>query len=188
MSNILEKAVKLVGSGIGAAREGYLTNQENKQKAKTTEALSRTTSEAGPSTVEHSSSATSPDGQPPAYPEDDADEDEWRLDEAAEEIDPPGYEDSETNANTEHDDKDLVKAVLAVAPPISARHGLLPLPVVLPQRRPRAKGRCFVRAYAPILEDSGIDERCFLMFLKNFHAASKVSLTPPTLEISLSKA
>ena len=53
--------------------------------------------------------------------------------------------------------------------------GKLPCPVIIPQRRPRDKKRGFVRAYAPVLEDCGIDQATFLDFLKTFHAASKAS-------------
>ncbi|KAL6717666.1 hypothetical protein ACLMJK_005581 [Lecanora helva] len=51
----------------------------------------------------------------------------------------------------------------------------LPYPVVLPQRRPGTKARGFVRAYAPALQDSGIDQEMFLNFLKNFHKAAQAS-------------
>jgi hypothetical protein len=53
--------------------------------------------------------------------------------------------------------------------------GKLPCAVILPQRRPRDKKRGFVRAYAPVLNDCGIDQATFLDFLKTFHAASKSS-------------
>jgi len=53
--------------------------------------------------------------------------------------------------------------------------GKLPFPVILPQRRPRDKKRGFVRAYAPVLENCGIDQATFLDFLKTFHASSKAS-------------
>jgi len=51
----------------------------------------------------------------------------------------------------------------------------LPYPVIIPQRRPRNKGRGFIRAYAPALNDCGIDQDTFLSFLKSFHSASKAS-------------
>jgi hypothetical protein len=40
--------------------------------------------------------------------------------------------------------------------------GRLPCPVIIPQRRPRDKKRGFVRAYAPVLESCGIDQKTFL--------------------------
>jgi hypothetical protein len=36
--------------------------------------------------------------------------------------------------------------------------GRLPLTVVLPQRRPKDRSRGFIRAYAPVLENCGIDQ------------------------------
>ena len=51
----------------------------------------------------------------------------------------------------------------------------LPFPVILPSRRPGSKSRGFVRAYAPVLEESGIDQEMFLSFLKNFHSAMQAS-------------
>ena len=47
----------------------------------------------------------------------------------------------------------------------------LPCPVILPQHRPRDKKRGFVRAYAPVLEDVGIDQGTFLDFLRTFKKA-----------------
>lgn len=52
----------------------------------------------------------------------------------------------------------------------------LPLPVILPQRRPNSKSRGFVRAYAPDLwQYKGIDQQTFLAFLKDFHTSSQAS-------------
>lgn len=48
----------------------------------------------------------------------------------------------------------------------------LELPVVLTQRRPKARARGFVRAYAPILEDVGIDEPTFLDFVDQLNKAT----------------
>ena len=50
----------------------------------------------------------------------------------------------------------------------------LTCPVIIPQRRPGDKTRGFERAYAPVLEEYGINQDSFLHFLKSFHKASKV--------------
>jgi len=50
----------------------------------------------------------------------------------------------------------------------------LPLPVIIPQRRPQNKSRGWARAYAPALMGSGIDEATFLDFLDRFNEESKV--------------
>lgn len=45
----------------------------------------------------------------------------------------------------------------------------LALPVILPQRRPKDRGRGFVRAYAPVLGDAGIDQETFLDLIDSFN-------------------
>ena len=52
----------------------------------------------------------------------------------------------------------------------------LKAPVIIPQRRPGSKTRGFMRAYAPVLADHGIDQDTFLTFLKSLHKASQVSM------------
>ncbi|EFQ36146.1 uncharacterized protein GLRG_11290 [Colletotrichum graminicola M1.001] len=47
----------------------------------------------------------------------------------------------------------------------------LPLPVVLPQRRPEKRARGFVRAYAPVLAEVGVDQETFLDFIDTFNKA-----------------
>jgi hypothetical protein len=49
------------------------------------------------------------------------------------------------------------------------------MPVILPQRRPKDKSRGFVRAYAPLLEPSGIDEKTFIDFLNQLDLSAKTS-------------
>ena len=51
----------------------------------------------------------------------------------------------------------------------------LPCPVIIPQRRPGDHSRGFMRAYAPVLADSGIPQATFLYFLKDFYDSSKAS-------------
>jgi hypothetical protein len=51
----------------------------------------------------------------------------------------------------------------------------LPLPVIIPQRRPKARQRGFVRAYAPDLALKNIDQETFLDFLETFDKASMAS-------------
>lgn len=49
------------------------------------------------------------------------------------------------------------------------------LPVVIPQRRPKNRGRGFVRAYSPVLADAGIDQPEFIDFMDSFNKAIKPS-------------
>lgn len=101
----------------------------------------------------------------------EGDEEQWELDEA---IDPetPSAEEAPAAKTTSQ----LVDAFLRnhpSPPPSYDDAPALPCPVIIPQRRPRDKKRGFVRAYAPVLEDCGIDQATFLDFLKLFHQSSK---------------
>lgn len=98
------------------------------------------------------------------------DEEAWQLDEVAAATEPPTY-DAATREDTDAFERDLAIAHQQHPSPI----GKLPLPVILPQRRPRNKSRGFVRAYSPVLQDVGIDQETFLRFLKNFHASSQAN-------------
>lgn len=58
----------------------------------------------------------------------------------------------------------------------TSSHSRIPLPIILPQRRPNDKSRGFIRAYPPSLgEYAGIDEASFLKFLSDFDRAIKTS-------------
>ncbi|TGO59478.1 hypothetical protein BCON_0044g00380 [Botryotinia convoluta] len=102
----------------------------------------------------------------------DGDEQAWALDEAVHKSGP----DTPSEESTQ-DANELIDVFVRNHPPpaYSAEKPKLPCPVILPQRRPRDKKRGFVRAYAPVLEDCGIDQAAFLDFLKTFYHASKSS-------------
>ena len=52
----------------------------------------------------------------------------------------------------------------------------IPKAVILPQRRPRDRGRGFITAYAPDLgEYSGISQKTFIDFITNWDKAAKAS-------------
>ncbi|CAD6442478.1 a59223a7-0601-4de7-930a-b5252c0e5b16 [Sclerotinia trifoliorum] len=102
----------------------------------------------------------------------EGDEEAWALDEAANPSNPTTpSEEIAQNAD------ELTNVFIRNHPPpaYSASKPKLPCPVILPQRRPRDKKRGFIRAYAPVLEDCGIDQATFLDFLKTFYHASKSS-------------
>jgi hypothetical protein len=112
--------------------------------------------------------------------EDDAtseegDEEQWDLDDAVE-VQTPFAEDEPAGPQSE---RQIIDTFMMNHPPpqyserAPAPRGRLPCPVILPQRRPRDKKRGFVRAYAPVLEDCGIDQATFLDFLKTFHKSSR---------------
>lgn len=126
-----------------------------------------------------------------------ADEEAWNLDEMSEAL--PAYDDLEqegqrqpgelARSNTDndpdaiHDDDSedtkekkierMVRDLVAMAGPPGPKTRL-PMPVIIPQRRPGAKKRGFVRAYAPVLQDTGISQEVFLRFINDFHKASQV--------------
>lgn len=110
------------------------------------------------------------------------DEAAWELDEMAERVMPPTYEESQAvavageseNVKAKREDE-WIRGLLQRAgpPPQPARR--IPCPVIIPQRRPGKKDRGFVRAYAPVLAECGIGQDVFLQFIKDFDKASKVS-------------
>jgi hypothetical protein len=53
--------------------------------------------------------------------------------------------------------------------------GKLPMPAILPQRRPESRHRGFVRAYAPVLQDCGIDQGAWIEFLDGFEKSIKAN-------------
>ncbi|PQE07921.1 fad binding domain protein [Rutstroemia sp. NJR-2017a WRK4] len=105
-----------------------------------------------------------------SYDEDD--EGDWLRDETQCELSSYKEED-ETNMNqiTENMTKSQAEVPTASPGPLHA----LPVPVIIPERRPGSKHRGFVRAYAPILNDCGIDQTTFIEFLKGFEGAIKAS-------------
>jgi hypothetical protein len=60
---------------------------------------------------------------------------------------------------------DLIERFNSRAPLIATPRQSLPMPVILPQRRPESQHRGFVRAYAPVLQDVGIDQETWLEFV-----------------------
>ncbi|RLL93202.1 hypothetical protein CFD26_100616 [Aspergillus turcosus] len=128
----------------------------------------------------------------------DEDEAAWQLDEATEEFGLPAYDKIESLPGADHgkrtendadeinaeDSEDeqakkrerMIRALVAMAGPPPAQPQRLPCPVIIPQRRPGAKRRGFVRAYAPVLADCGISQDVFLKFISDFHKASQASM------------
>ncbi|TVY87985.1 hypothetical protein LAWI1_G006566, partial [Lachnellula willkommii] len=106
-------------------------------------------------------------------PEDEAEdelEDDWALDEAQDELRTPTPE----NAAPPTEDY-----FLSHHPPPGyseqAPRARLPFPVVIPQRRPKDRSRGFIRAYAPVLENCGIDQATWLEFLDSFEKNSSAN-------------
>ena len=186
--------VKLIGSGIGLANEAYAHNKQQRQlkkegKGKEAAVEAREVDDflsPQPSNEQRrpSSTANSTHGS-----DDDSDDDElWQLDEAAEAADrkqhPSAYNTPAQTPSLEYPPAYTVEELVddfiehhpELPPSYSPAVGKLSAPVILPQKRPRNKGRGFVRAYAPALEECGIDQATFLDFLDTFDKSTKVRL------------
>ena len=118
----------------------------------------------------------SPEDNPPEY-----DEQDWALDEAADEADntPATKHQSEQggkNISLTVNVEELIAKFMVKHPEIGrpvVSTGL-PVPVILPQRRPGTKKRGFVRAYSPVLDSCGISQGLFLDFLETFDECARV--------------
>lgn len=112
---------------------------------------------------------------------DEDDERDWALDEAAGGDDPSaaapnGQEPKKKYAlDATATIQSLGAIVLSKFPPPPRSLPQLRCPVIIPQRRPGASGRGFIRAYAPDLAEFGIPQDAFLSFLKVQQEASKAS-------------
>ena len=198
---VLGRVVKLIASTIGFVSEAVYARREKKRKPSETKTTPRELSlpdkgdQSNSRPQDHheeafvdlpvdeangliaSGQAIPADGEEPTHeltPEvefdDGIDEDEvaWALDEAA----------SETEESESKVTETLPSSKSASQPIKSASKGALPrlpFPVILPQRRPGTKSRGFVRAYAPVLEGSNLDQQSFLTFLKDLHTHSQAS-------------
>jgi len=126
----------------------------------------------------------------------EGDEEQWELDEAQDELRSVKSHDSQAEEPMSKRDQinptKITDAFVRRHPPPSApptpqpQEGAegegevevpakLPLPVILPQRRPKARARGFIRAYAPDLAIKGIDQETFLDFIETFNQASLAS-------------
>ena len=109
------------------------------------------------------------------------DEADWALDEAASETEEKDESLAQVQSDKEEPSTETSTLGMQLGKPKADTHlknaplKKLPFPVILPQRRPGTKTRGFVRAYAPVLQDPGIDQEMFLRFLKNFHSAAQAS-------------
>lgn len=104
------------------------------------------------------------------------DEVAWALDEVQDDI-------STSNCKTVTPDHSplgspkLAESFLHSHPPAEnpVSCGRLELPVVITQRRPKARTRGFIRAYAPILQNVGVDQETFLDFIDQLNKAVEPS-------------
>ncbi|RDW76814.1 uncharacterized protein DSM5745_06806 [Aspergillus mulundensis] len=170
---VVEKLIKGVAAGIGLASESVSAYKANKRERKEVEARASGGSSPRPEAdgeagVEAGSAAVAETEQQLAV---EQLEEQWELDEAQDELHDPAHEQSPT-ANEE-------ELLLWTPPPppsyTPTTAPKLPYPVILPQRRPKSNKRGFIRAYAPILQDFGIDQKTFLSFLETSNKACQAT-------------
>lgn len=194
---ILERAVKGVATGIGLAseslhahkmkKEGNGQAQSRSEHAQSERSLSQDNNELPEYGAELCTSQEHLPAQTTGIiqnDENDALEEQWELDEAQEELQQQYPKEKKSSAASAEEVDEAALAADFVrdhpAPPPyvsyyepSARPPKLSAPVVLPQRRPKKQDRGFIRAYAPVLENYGIDQTMFLDFLDTAEKSTK---------------
>ena len=162
---------KGVSGAIGLATEAYAHHKESKEDTKKVgaTATAQDDSTLAPPTYdggEHDHSDASSNQS-----SDNEDEEDWIRDEMETQLEPRrAYENQDDNQSLDG----IVDIFTSQHPPPSyaAAVGRLPCAVIIPQRRPETNRRGFVAAYAPVLNDCGIDEKTFMDFHKSFYRAT----------------
>lgn len=156
--------VQGAAAGVGFASESIQHHKEKKKARKQQEEQSS-----------HDGHATSQDGPVggEGLPE-ECDEAAWQLDEAQDDLAEEANRTSMSNTQSAPSDvsvlaDDFIRIHRSEEVPIPS--GRLDLPVVITQRRPKARTRGFIQAYAPLLENVGIDQPEFLDFIDKLNKA-----------------
>jgi hypothetical protein len=113
---------------------------------------------------------------PDHHANEEGDEEQWELDEAQDKLIADGSVKVEPRPKVSIHPRETTQHFVDRHPaPQSLPEHHLPLPVILPQRRPKDRSRGFIRAYAPDLAVCGIDQPMFLDFIETFNEASQAS-------------
>ncbi|KAH0840878.1 putative fad binding domain protein [Fonsecaea pedrosoi] len=158
--------IKLLAKGVtgayGLAREAMADHDVKKTTTGQTHLQVPASTEAE-TDLSDTSSVESSDGEAAAQ----------ELDEVQQSIAPKPKDIQLDNA---HDVDEVLEAFMKRHPPpnYSPGAGILEMPVILPQRRPKSKERGFIRAYAPMLQTCGVEQGEFLDFLDAFGKAIKL--------------
>lgn len=155
-------------AGVGLASESIQHHKEKKRARKQQEEQS---SRNGHATSEDEREC----GE--RLPE-ECDEAAWQLDEAQDDLAGDANQGSITRTQSTTDDAsaladDFIHTHQSEESLIPS--GRLDLPVVITQRRPKARTRGFIQAYAPLLGDAGIDQPAFLDFIDKLNKAVQPS-------------
>ncbi|OHE98576.1 hypothetical protein CORC01_06027 [Colletotrichum orchidophilum] len=162
---------KIVGGAVDAAKK-YQSDRKQQPAAQQESNVSIQQNEQGQSGLSGPSTIV----QQQATEDDPEVDEDWTLT-----LDEAQQLQSQTNTNQhEADTERMLQQFLVQHPPLQASNlasesHCLPMPVILPQRRPEARHRGFVRAYAPVLEECGIDQPTWLEFLDGFESSIKAN-------------
>lgn len=151
---------KIVGGSIGLAKEYSADRKARKE-----------TGEPGHADDGH---LAPPSKDQSGHSSDDEEEDDEELVQQLDEAQLKASSTSQGSTEQESVD-DILSTFIARHPPPPYNKqqpaGVLSMPVILPQRRPESHTRGFVRAYAPVLQDAGIDQDTWIEFLDGFEKA-----------------
>ncbi|KAL5360818.1 hypothetical protein BJX96DRAFT_75710 [Aspergillus floccosus] len=163
---ILNRVVRGVAAGVGLASESISAyNAQRRNETPNSTATASTTEEPDSSeenTPEHSTSTESQL------------ELQWELDEAQDELN-NGVTNRQDSVTTEQLAESFLRRYPSPQECSSNTPQCLPYPVVIPQRRPKSRKRGFIRAYAPVLQDLGIDQTTFIDFIDTANASCQGS-------------
>ncbi|KAM0547753.1 hypothetical protein ACHAO7_007150 [Fusarium culmorum] len=173
---ILGSAVRGVAGGIGLVSESVSSYKDKRNAEKNAPPAQPVQQSQGSSSNDAPVSQSQQNTYQQPSQKGDATERQWELDDTQTELLSNPNGESSSSSQTAQNDTDLATIFIRehglTNPPTGQR---LEIPVILAQRRPKNRSRGFVRGYAPILEDVGIDQETWLDFLDKFDAASMAS-------------
>lgn len=185
MAFVIGFAAKGVAMGIGLASESIHAHKEKKEAKKLAQSRNFEAPEGNSHLTDESPADNSPelvthhslDKDRESY---EGDEAHWQLDEVQDTIQPPSSNEGIEKEKKNRPERNIVVIIDAFilkypTPPQGELPFGLQLPVILPQRRPKGRARGFIRAYAPVLMDCGIDQPMFIDFLETFNTATEAS-------------
>ncbi|RFU28619.1 hypothetical protein B7463_g7727, partial [Scytalidium lignicola] len=175
---LIGKAVKGIAGGIGLASEG-ISHYKQQKAARKIAGQSKSPDTSPPYENFPDAEMQSEEKSKDVPSAENDDEEQWKLDDVQDEQSPAISSNNAPPAKTERDVHKITANFIARYPapeyPSLTAAPKLPLPVLLPQRRPKDRARGFIRAYAPVLAECGIDQDLFLDFLDTFNQASQAS-------------
>ncbi|KAF4976652.1 hypothetical protein FZEAL_6714 [Fusarium zealandicum] len=170
---LLNSAVRGVAGGIGLVSESMTARKDKKKAEKEAEEA-----ELGQKSQSSAAAFSTAQRTPGSYEErarhDELTERQWELDETQTELLTTG-QDNYLAQDATQDDEELIANFIRGHVALNQHNARLELPVILAQRRPKDRTRGFVRAYAPSLENVGIDQTTWLDFLDTFEKSSRAS-------------